>query len=350
MKPANYTVEKTVDGWSRWSELSGRRAAPAEMAIAVSVGNMAYRFRSGGEDILWFPYASPAELKAKPAFCGIPFLAPWANRLDGDAYWANGKRYLLNSKLGNLRRDAHQQPIHGLLNFSPYWELADRPARTKIPPGATSRLEFARHPDLMAQFPFAHTVVDDPSTERRRARSGDLDRESRCRTAARGGRPSPLFLPAGRSARPVDSAPGRPRSSGMLNDMLIPTGERRPVEFSDPYPLKGAVLDDVFGEPGPRSRWPRTFLGGRRRPADHRDLRSEVHRGDRLRPRGARISSASSPCPPSPMPSTWRTPASTGNYRAWRRAKSGGKVSGWNSRGRRRNNAPAELRSPPGRL
>src|ERR1035437_1297233 len=53
-----------------------------------------------------------------PRLCGVPFLAPWANRLDGDAYWANGKRYLLNPNLGNVRRDGNQKPIHGLLGFS----------------------------------------------------------------------------------------------------------------------------------------------------------------------------------------------------------------------------------------
>src|SRR5208283_460640 len=129
----------------------------AEVSIAPAVGNMAYRFRTGGADILWFPFSSPAELQAQPAFCGIPFLAPWANRLDGDAYWANGKHYLLNSKLGNLRRDAHQNPIHGLLNFSPYWEHVSAGA-DDASAWTTSRLEFTRHPDLMAQFPFSHTI------------------------------------------------------------------------------------------------------------------------------------------------------------------------------------------------
>ena len=31
-----------------------------------------------------------------------------------------------------------------------------------------------------------------------------------------------------------------------LNDMLIPTGERHAMELPEPYPLHGAVLDDVF--------------------------------------------------------------------------------------------------------
>jgi aldose 1-epimerase len=33
----------------------------------------------------------------------------------------------------------------------------------------------------------------------------------------------------------------------VLNNLLIPTGERRPSEFADPYRLDGTQLDDVFG-------------------------------------------------------------------------------------------------------
>jgi len=256
MKAANYAVEQSeVDGVTvvRLSDA----AHAAEIAIAVSVGNMAYRFRSGGHDILWFPYASPAEMKAKPAFCGIPFLAPWANRLDSDAYWANGKRYLLNAKLGNLRRDAHQSPIHGLLNFSPYWELMETGA-DEASAWSTSRLEFARRPDLMAQFPFAHTL-----TITHRLRDGELQVE----TAIENRSAEPLPVAVGH--HPYLCLPGVPRDEWrvhlavrdhlVLNEMLIPTGERRPVEFSDPLPLQGAVLDDVFAnlirDPDGRARF-----------------------------------------------------------------------------------------------
>jgi aldose 1-epimerase len=243
MKAANFSVEQSsVDGIAvvRLSDA----AHATEIAIAVSVGNMAYRFRSAGEEILYFPYASAGEWKAKPAFCGIPFLAPWGNRLDGDAYWANGKRYLLNAKLGNLRRDAHQAPIHGLLNFSPYWEVVETGA-DETSAWTTSRLEFARRPDLMAQFPFAHTL-----TMTHRLRGGELEVE----TAIENHSAEPLPVAVGH--HPYFCLPGVARDEWRvhlaardhlaLNDMQIPTGDRRPVELSDPYPLKGAVLDDVF--------------------------------------------------------------------------------------------------------
>ena len=43
---------------------------------------------------------------------GNPFLGPWANRLDQDAFFANGKKFLLNPELNNFRYDPHHHPIH----------------------------------------------------------------------------------------------------------------------------------------------------------------------------------------------------------------------------------------------
>src|SRR3954464_10377936 len=85
---------------------------------------------------------------------GIPFLAPWANRLDEQAFYANGKRYTLNMGLGNVR-GAH--PIHGFLSAAG-WEVVDASAAGSAA-WVTSRLDFVSQPDWMAQFPFAHTIV-----------------------------------------------------------------------------------------------------------------------------------------------------------------------------------------------
>jgi aldose 1-epimerase len=255
-KPARYTMQRaSVDGVAVVH--LGDAAGALEVSVAPSLGNMAYRFHGGGTDILWFPYASPAELRAKPVFCAQPFLAPWANRLDGDAFWANGKRYTLNPALGNLRRDAHQNPIHGLLNFSPLWEPVSAGAND-VSAWTTSRLEFTRHPDLMAQFPFAHTIV-----MTHRLAGGELEVETTLENHCA----DPLPVAIGH--HPYFCLPGIPRDQWMvhlaardrlvLNDLLIPTGERRPVALPDPYPLSGKVLDDVFAnlirDPDGRARF-----------------------------------------------------------------------------------------------
>ena len=91
-----------------------------------------------------------AEMQAKPQFGGIPFLAPWANRLSEDAFFANGKKYRLNPDLGNIRRDQNQHPIHGLLNVLAGLEGYGNRGRYRFgagdqPPGIleTSRLDGA---------------------------------------------------------------------------------------------------------------------------------------------------------------------------------------------------------------
>lgn len=78
---------------------------------------------------------------------GIPFLAPWADLLDEQAFWANGKRYAFNMGLGNVRGE---RPIHGLLTHSPLWRVTEVAADERSA-RVSSRLEFWKYPDLMAQ-------------------------------------------------------------------------------------------------------------------------------------------------------------------------------------------------------
>jgi aldose 1-epimerase len=219
-------------------------ARHVEVSIAPSVGNMAYEFMAGGKNFLWFPYQSPAQLKERPRLCGVPFLAPWANRLDGDAYWANGKKYALQPELGNIRRDGHQKPIHGLLNFSPLWNFvaAEADERSAY---ATSRMEFWKHPEMMAQFPFAHTI-----TMTHRLENGALEVVTTIENHATD--PMPVAI----GFHPYFTLHDSPhdqwkvhlaaRDHMVLSDVLIPTGERKPVEFPDPYSLAPGQLDDVF--------------------------------------------------------------------------------------------------------
>ena len=41
--------------------------------------------------------------KRAPGFNGVPLLAPFANRLDETAFYANGKKYNFDLELGNVR-------------------------------------------------------------------------------------------------------------------------------------------------------------------------------------------------------------------------------------------------------
>lgn len=240
---ANYTARKTVVDGVDVVQLADA-AHHADVSIATSVGNMAYEFNVAGKNFLWFPYHSPQELRDNPRFCCVPFLAPWANRLDQDAFWANGHKYLLNPGLGNLRRDQHQKPIHGLLNFSPDWKVSAVDADADSA-WTTSRLEFWKYPELMAQFPFAHTI-----SMTYRLRNGELQVETVIDNLS--GEPMPVAI----GFHPYFQLHDAPRDQWkvhlaarehmLLNNLVIPTGETKPVEFADPYPLHGSQLDEVF--------------------------------------------------------------------------------------------------------
>jgi aldose 1-epimerase len=240
---ANYTARKTVvDGVDVVSLADAARKT--EVSIATSIGNMAYEYKVDGKNYLWFPYHSPAEMREDPRFCCVPFLAPWANRLDQDAFWANGKKYLLNPGLGNLRRDLHQKAIHGLLNFSPAWKVAVVDADSDSA-WATSRLEFWKHPELMAQFPFAHAI-----SMTYRLRSGELHVETSIENLSDEAMPVAIgfhpYLQLHDSPRDQWKVHLAARDHMVLNNLLIPTGESHPVAFADPHPLDASQLDDVF--------------------------------------------------------------------------------------------------------
>ena len=215
-----------------------------EVSIATGIGNLVYRMEVNGKNVLYFPFPSLAALKEKPALCGVPFLAPWANRLDQMAFFANGKKYTLNPGLGNIRKDGNDLPIHGLLSFSPLWEVVEVKA-TESGAHVTSRLEFWKHPELMAQFPFAHTIEMTHTLS-----GGTLRIETVLKNLS--AEPMPVsigfhpYFQLHDAPRDEWTAHLAAREHVVLSKPLIPTGEVKPVEFPDPVHLAGTQLDDVF--------------------------------------------------------------------------------------------------------
>jgi aldose 1-epimerase len=216
-----------------------------ELSICPSIGNIAYDMRVHGQPILMSPPASLPEWRQKPSQAGIPLLAPWANRLDGDAYWANGKHYALNPDAVAIRRDNNGLPIHGLLLFASAWEVkhlgTDGQAAEVV-----SRLEFWKHPEWLAQFPFAHTI-----TMTHRLSGGVL--EVRTSIENQSAEPMPLVI----GFHPWYQIPETPRDQWtvrlpvrehyVLSPKFVPTGETHTVALPDVIPLAGRQLDDVFG-------------------------------------------------------------------------------------------------------
>jgi len=217
-----------------------------EAKIAPQVGNQATALTVHGKPVLWEPYRSAGEWAQHPgAMGGVPFLWPWANRIDGLTYWVNGKRYAINTELGNVRVGPVPTPIHGLLLTAPQWKVV-RAEATPEEAVVVSRIELWREPAMMAQFPFANAV-----TSTYRLKNGYLEVETMVENLS--SEPLPVSL----GFHPYFQIAGVPRDEWqvhlparekyLLNERLIPTGQKAPNPYADPQTLKGVVLDDVFG-------------------------------------------------------------------------------------------------------
>lgn len=127
-----------------------------DSTVSVLTGTSnAYEFVVHGKNVISMNIPSTTALRNNPGLNGVPFLGPFANRLDEMAFYANGKKYSFDSGLGNVRSPIPQQ---GFLNSTHDWKLvaakADANSATVI-----SKLDFYRNPDWMKQFPFAQTYT-----------------------------------------------------------------------------------------------------------------------------------------------------------------------------------------------
>src|SRR5689334_11979746 len=80
MAAANYTALKTTDHGVDIVRLTDA-AHGIEVSVAPGIGNRAYEMKVHGKNILHMPLADVGKLKEQPGLNGIPFLAPWANRM-----------------------------------------------------------------------------------------------------------------------------------------------------------------------------------------------------------------------------------------------------------------------------
>jgi len=185
--------------------------------------------------------------KARPGLSGIPFLGPWANRLDEQAFYANGKRYAFDMELGNVRGAI---PIHGFLTTTDQWQVVEAKADRKSA-WVTSRLDFFRQPAWMKQFPFAHTIQITHRLE-----NGVLQVATRIENMS--AEPMPLAIGFHPYFQLTDSTRDEwrlsvgARTQWVLASTKVPTGETRPIEQL--FPDRGDIrladydLDHVFGD------------------------------------------------------------------------------------------------------
>ena len=219
----------------------------AQMNVSV-VWNMcnAWRIQVKGKDLVRTA-AALADFQARPGFNGMPILAPFANRLDETAFYANGKKYNFDLELGNVRGPI---PSTGYVNGSKAWQLVEAKADQRSA-WVSCRLDFYKNPLFMAQFPFAHTI-----TMTYRVSDGALEVHTRLDNL------STDPMPAVIGFHPIFELPDGNRNDWTVSldakthwieiPQRLPTGETQPIESffgSDRTAIqlkKYALIDDVF--------------------------------------------------------------------------------------------------------
>lgn len=238
----NYKAEKITDHGVEVIRVTDA-AHGASASIAPSVGNRAFAFTVHGKNLLYFPAPDIAAPRAK-SLNGIPFLAPWANRMAEGGFWANGKKYEFNPNLGSLRLDRNDIAIHGMLIASPLWKVIDLGADAHSA-HVTSRLEFWRYPNLMANWPFPHSYEMTYTLA-----NGTLEVTTKIKNLS--AKPMPVVI----GFHPFFHIPGLPRTEASIHiparlhveadKLLVPTGVMKPAELPEWISLRDRRFDDGY--------------------------------------------------------------------------------------------------------
>ena len=216
------------------------KAGDLEATFAPGAGMIGTSLRHRGDELLEQRDGLDAYVKSAKTF-GIPLLHPWANRIDGPRYSVAGKDVELDLNSPLVHTEDNGLPIHGLASACPYWEVVGRDTD-----GLHARLDYGAHEDLLAGFPFPHTLEIEIS----------LDPDAlhhTTRLTATTDQPVPVSF----GYHPYLTLPGVAREDFLvtfpvrrqllLDDRGIPTGTDE-VANIPPGALGDRIYDDGFSE------------------------------------------------------------------------------------------------------
>lgn len=130
-------------------------AGPLAATVIPELGLVGTSLRRDGDEFLALPRS--LDDYAKGHVTGLPLLAPWANRLDGDTYKVGSLSVDVAGAPG-VHRDDNGLPIHGTLAGDDGWQVVrvGTDARSAV---LVSRLDVGERPDLLESFPFPHVLT-----------------------------------------------------------------------------------------------------------------------------------------------------------------------------------------------
>lgn len=85
---------------------------------------------------------------------GIPILYPWANRLGGNTFTAEGATVTLTPGENGVRADPNGLPLHGTLAAYPGWRVTAQSGNE-----LSAEVDFGADPKLLASFPYPHVLA-----------------------------------------------------------------------------------------------------------------------------------------------------------------------------------------------
>ncbi|MEZ5827394.1 MAG: aldose 1-epimerase [Hyphomicrobiales bacterium] len=160
---------------------------------------------------------------AKNRTAGIPFLFPWANRLDGFQYEAAGRGVTLSAHSSVLRYDDNGLPMHGMMWPHLAWDVVETSANA-----LTASFDWLR-PECLVVFPYPCRIGMTATVE-----DGSLTIET-------------TLSPTSDIAVPI--------SFGFHPYIGLPTEPRQEWQVSLP-PMRHLVLDQRKIPTGASSRYP----------------------------------------------------------------------------------------------
>ena len=179
----------------------------------------------------------------KHSTMGIPLLHPWANRISETQFELLGRQVDVDRARDVLYHDPNGLPMHGLLAGAREWEVVERDAGADGAP-LHARFDFAAREDLIAAFPFPHTIEIAATLHDATLRMETI-------VTATGDAPVPIAF----GYHPYLRLPGVPRAEWsieapvgeqlVLDDRSLPTGERQPSHVAS-GPLGGRTFDDLY--------------------------------------------------------------------------------------------------------
>jgi aldose 1-epimerase len=235
--------KKVVEGHTTYHLIDSRRKM--DFGIVPGIGNWGYTFKANTKEVFYPPDTLNRDLIAIGQGGGNPLMAPFANRIDRDYYYFEGKKYLLNGDLGNFRRTAPTNfPIHGLLGYEKRWEVTKTSASDSGGAAITSRMDFYKYPELMAQFPFAH--IHEVTF---RLKGGKLECATKIHNVGNSNMPihfgyHPYFVPDG--PREEWRLHVAARKHWIVPADLIPTGKLEPAEKCLPGCTEAMTLGSTY--------------------------------------------------------------------------------------------------------